>query len=363
LQSTEKRRNRAGPGSPNRVIIGAVKFSIGDRVAFLNESLDGEVVRLLGDDLVKVRVPDGFEFDVSEKELVLIKKAGGAEIPASPAPAMARKALAAESDVFQVLDGRAFYFAACPGEDLQVLTGPVRFYVVNKLEYEAAYSFAAQAGNTWSNLAAGTVAPGASQLLCSCRRADLVDWRGMNLQAVFHKKGVYSLLPPLNKDLPLQFPDLKTGDYKLPGQWAYSKITRLVSDDLPLPDWTALKEKYAPRTTDREASATPRKAPRPPESGPVLINETEVDLHIQHLADDYKSLGNAEMLQIQMKRFRQEMDAALKHHYKKAVFIHGVGNGVLRNEIRRELRAYPGIVVRDAPFEKYGYGATEVVFL
>jgi dsDNA-specific endonuclease/ATPase MutS2 len=81
------------------------------------------------------------------------------------------------------------------------------------------------------------------------------------------------------------------------------------------------------------------------------------------LIDDYKNLSNAEIMQIQLKKFRKEMDHAIKNHYHKIIFIHGVGNGVLRTEILRELRAYTGVRYTDAPFEKYGFGATEVILI
>jgi len=46
---------------------------------------------------------------------------------------------------------------------------------------------------------------------------------------------------------------------------------------------------------------------------------------------------------------------------KRVIFIHGVGQGVLRQEIRRILNEYyPHCEFMDAPYHIYGYGATEV---
>jgi dsDNA-specific endonuclease/ATPase MutS2 len=91
-------------------------------------------------------------------------------------------------------------------------------------------------------------------------------------------------------------------------------------------------------------------------------NEKEIDLHIEELVRDFSGMANAEMLQVQMSRFSKEMDAAISRHYKKIIFIHGVGNGKLKNEIRKELRNYQGVAFRDADNRKYGSGATEVIF-
>lgn len=46
---------------------------------------------------------------------------------------------------------------------------------------------------------------------------------------------------------------------------------------------------------------------------------------------------------------------------KKIVFIHGKGEGVLRNAIINELRSkYKSYTYQDASFREYGFGATMV---
>jgi dsDNA-specific endonuclease/ATPase MutS2 len=54
---------------------------------------------------------------------------------------------------------------------------------------------------------------------------------------------------------------------------------------------------------------------------------------------------------------------AINGHFIKIVFIHGVGNGVLRQTIRDLLRTYEGIEYSDASYKKFGAGATEVTIL
>ena len=46
---------------------------------------------------------------------------------------------------------------------------------------------------------------------------------------------------------------------------------------------------------------------------------------------------------------------------KKIIFIHGKGEGVLRNAIVNELHyRYKRYSYQDASFQEYGYGATQV---
>ena len=67
------------------------------------------------------------------------------------------------------------------------------------------------------------------------------------------------------------------------------------------------------------------------------------------------------MLNLQVDEFRRVMDSNLKNHGQKIVFIHGKGEGVLRQALMKELNyRYKGNLVQDASFREYGYGATQV---
>jgi hypothetical protein len=89
----------------------------------------------------------------------------------------------------------------------------------------------------------------------------------------------------------------------------------------------------------------------------------EIDLHIEELLDDTRGLDNGQMLEIQKARFITALESGLSSKTKKMVFIHGVGNGRLKHEIRRLLDTqYAGLVrYHDASFKEYGYGATMVI--
>ncbi len=87
----------------------------------------------------------------------------------------------------------------------------------------------------------------------------------------------------------------------------------------------------------------------------------EVDLHIHELIDSNRNLSNFEMMRIQMSHFERMIDMAVEQKLKKVVFIHGVGEGVLRAEIRKALEFYPNCKYRDADHRLYGTGATEVL--
>ncbi len=89
-------------------------------------------------------------------------------------------------------------------------------------------------------------------------------------------------------------------------------------------------------------------------------DEMIVDLHIEKLMEDHYGLNNSEKLDIQARHFRKKLEMAVNGHFTKVVFIHGVGNGVLRQAIRDLLKTYEGIEYSDASYKKFGAGATEV---
>ncbi|WP_425075615.1 Smr/MutS family protein [Psychroserpens sp. S379A] len=86
----------------------------------------------------------------------------------------------------------------------------------------------------------------------------------------------------------------------------------------------------------------------------------EVDLHIHKLTNSEKYMTNYEMLTLQLDTAKRQLEFAMKKRIQKLVFIHGVGEGVLKMELETLFRRYDNIKFYDADLQKYGNGATEV---
>ncbi len=89
------------------------------------------------------------------------------------------------------------------------------------------------------------------------------------------------------------------------------------------------------------------------------IPPLEVDLHIHHLINSTKGLSNYDMLSLQIKTAKQQLEFAIRKKIPRVVFIHGVGEGVLKQELEYLFKKY-SVDVYEASFLKYGQGATEV---
>jgi dsDNA-specific endonuclease/ATPase MutS2 len=85
----------------------------------------------------------------------------------------------------------------------------------------------------------------------------------------------------------------------------------------------------------------------------------EVDLHIHKLIKSFKGLDNYDMLNLQLDTAKRKVEFAIHKGIPKIVFIHGVGEGVLKSELQSLLNKYP-VKHYDAAYKQYGLGATEV---
>lgn len=86
----------------------------------------------------------------------------------------------------------------------------------------------------------------------------------------------------------------------------------------------------------------------------------EVDLHIEKLVPNKKGMSNYDILSLQSDTAKRQLEFAIKNKMQKIVFIHGVGEGILKAELDFMFGRYEGIDFKDADYQKYGLGATEV---
>lgn len=87
----------------------------------------------------------------------------------------------------------------------------------------------------------------------------------------------------------------------------------------------------------------------------------EVDLHLHELVDSSRGLSNSAMLELQLSHFERMLQIAIRERQRRVVFIHGIGQGVLRHAIlTRITQFYPECDARPADPRKYGSGATEI---
>jgi Smr domain len=99
----------------------------------------------------------------------------------------------------------------------------------------------------------------------------------------------------------------------------------------------------------------------------ISINEyasfvPEIDLHIELLYDNPKTLTNEEIIMVQMRAFEHFLAKAIRLNVKRTFVIHGVGKGKLRDMIHARLRRHSDVkFFKNEYHERYGWGATEIL--
>lgn len=86
----------------------------------------------------------------------------------------------------------------------------------------------------------------------------------------------------------------------------------------------------------------------------------EVDLHANQLVRSPKGMSKFDILTLQLDTAKRQLDFAIAKRIQKVVFIHGVGEGVLKVELEYLFGRYNNVKFYEANYQKYGLGATEV---
>jgi len=89
----------------------------------------------------------------------------------------------------------------------------------------------------------------------------------------------------------------------------------------------------------------------------------EVDLHIENLVPTTKGMSNADMLHTQIAALNEHLRIVINNKQERTIIIHGLGKGVLRDEVHKVLRQIPEVSKFSNEWQgQYGFGATEVWF-
>ena len=340
-----------------------MNIKAGDKVRFLDAAGGGTVTRVEGK-LAFVEDEDGFEIPVLITDLVVVETESPVISEKQPEPK--EQEVVEEDETYEYVeedDGDEdpmVNLAFLQGDKPGVQSGSVRYELINDSNYFCYYLINEIGKNEQAvNLYNGKLEPN-TKLYLGKQLVTELDGQAWNVQVLMFKTGkLFEPLPVIDKVIKLKGSKLMNensyveNDYfdekallfhVLKGK-LQRKIEELSPDDLE----SVKKEK--------EAKPVRKKAKRRDEPG-IL----EVDLHIHELIDNTNGLSNSEMLSIQMDKFHQVMKENLKNKKRKIVFIHGVGNGTLKTELRKALdRKYKGHYYQDASFREYGYGATMVI--
>ncbi|MCM1110566.1 MAG: DUF2027 domain-containing protein [Clostridium sp.] len=364
-------------------------IKIGDIVRFLNSTGGGRVTRIDGQ-IAYVTDEDGFDVPVLTRECVVVAEASSdaarisATMPAAPAvsaktpapvtaPAPRQVEEPLEIEETEGGDTMNVVLGFEPNDPKQLSTTTFDLYLVNDSNYYLQFVLSTRESDSdlWTLRASGVVEPNIQLFLGELTRDKLGEIERISFQCVPYKSGRdYALKAPVAYEAPFD----NTKFFKLHSFRANPYFEKdVISVDIVVDDKVAgVKPKPDPRELEREMKRKKTSDMRPlrqPVRKRTERRDTsrrngdliEVDLHIDELLDSTAGLSPADMLNYQIETFRRVMDQNRGNHGQRIVFIHGKGEGVLRNALMKELNhRYKGNDVQDASFREYGFGATQV---
>jgi Smr domain len=136
--------------------------------------------------------------------------------------------------------------------------------------------------------------------------------------------------------------------------------------------WTPPKSSIIPAKIQQKISPTEKEIlPVPAEKQKLpqlhieeyFTNPFKIDLHIENLSADHINMSAAEKIVFQLDIFSKALDTAICRGQKSLIVIHGVGKGVLKNQIHAVLNQTKQVQTYVNEYDKrYGFGATEIFF-
>lgn len=351
-----------------------MEVRVGDKVRFLNDVGGGTVTKVMDKRTVMVMNEFDFEVPAAINDIIVVESVADFQV-SEPANIGSVENQANDTEV--VVDTNDIFYpevAIVPetGNDINVYlafvpqdrpgNSDLNVYLINDSNYNVLYSIINRNDDqvTESN-SVGVIEANIKEQIETLVLSSVNSLPEYIFQLTFYKKGEFKMVDPVVKTLkinPVKFYKEKT--YKENDFFNEDSILFPIVNDTPLTQAVeSLNDKDLKKVITEKEKVEKKVKPvaRKVQESKIM----EVDLHIHELLDDFRGLSNGEIMEIQLDHFKAKLEEAIKNRIKKIVFIHGVGNGSLKLEIRKELdKQKKKMSYQDASFQEYGYGATMV---
>jgi len=350
-----------------------MRFKIGDKVNFLNESGGGTITAIIDNRLVKIKTDDGFEMPVLTSELILDYRS----LPKEEIVVAQKKIIAPEKEDEivdepdpiseinpwgAVKEEKGIYLAFEPHEQQWILTGDMDVILLNNTSYDILFSLFLEKEGIIEGIDYGSLASDSKIVLETISRDEIENWLKGIIQILFHHDLPDKIYVPVHTEI-----DIKPGRFFKEGNYLSNTLLQGKALIITLMLQSALSSVSGNEHNKKYDQSNLAKVTESIKERPLIdkhrtnLNEAVVDLHIAELVDNILGLSSLDMLNTQLEYFKKTFHSAISNEYTKVTFIHGVGNGVLKAAIIKELEDYEGIKNRMASISKFGVGAIDIL--
>ena len=353
------------------------KFQVGDKVNFLNSTGGGTVKKIIDTRMVEVTIEDGFDIPVLMSDLVLDYRSQQdrrQQVVDNAQKEIQQKQIIEEKENDDArksalrrfgrnAEEEGLYLAFIPQDQQWLLTGLLDVVLVNNTPADALYSFNIKEEGKYISVDYGSIAPHSKVVIESISREDIEYWCEGYIQVILSQEEADFIYRPLHA--PFSFRSsrfFKDGSYMESGvlgeKAVMIKLTSLLALKETETDLAKMMKDGDKKTVTAQKLVKEKAAIDRHQTAP---GEAIVDLHIGELVDNILGMSSNDMFRTQMNYFKKMLESAIANEYDKVTFIHGVGNGVLKNAIIEELKHYDNTSNRMASIVKFGVGAIDVM--
>ncbi|MFN8355748.1 MAG: Smr/MutS family protein [Spirosomataceae bacterium] len=311
-------------------------MNIGDKVRLLHGKEEGVITRLLQGNLVEVEIEEGFKIPVQKNELAVVSDE---EIRRFKPELL--KENPSKSGSSSIIANAGLYMAFVSLNDRELA-----LHLINNTDWDIAFTLTQGSEPHFKGLRAGILQPKTAIKIQDLAVKDFEEWGTFTYRALYYRPAFMVEREPLTRKMKFRANTFFKNKQKAPvlGKDAY--VFQLDAETQVINP-----EKLAEKLT----TPTPKPIVVPPK--PLAV----VDLHIEKLSKDFLAMGNTQKLDLQLQVFETQLENAIANAMSEITFIHGIGNGTLRDELHRRLGRNRHVkYFADSQKEKFGYGATKV---
>lgn len=340
-------------------------LKIGDRIRFLNTTGGGIIKGFQGKNIVLVEEDDGFETPTLITECVLIEST---EIPTAaqtsfskPTPKVEEPKEEYHSEEIKDPESEklTIIFAIVPDNCKQLQNTTYNAYVINDCNYSLIYNISVKFEGQYRSLENGIIEPNTSLLLEEFDGSKLnfrEDWLlqiiPLKLGKNYDKKSIIETEIHINPVKYCKLHCFTENEYFDEPAMIFPIVEK---DKKIMIEDPTFESNFIHKKEDQ--NKRPRISNNKKKNTPII----EVDLHINQLLDTTAGMSNGDMLNYQLGVVEKTIAEYKNNKGQKIVFIHGKGEGVLKNEIIKLLKyKYKNYPFQDASFREYGFGATMI---
>ena len=328
-----------------------MKLRIGDKVKFLNEKGEGIIVRLKDKHTAYVEMEDGFEIPYPLNQLVaihteLVINADAENLDIEPEKSVEERV----------------YFVVEMDHELPLLASQYSLYLFNSSSYNLHFTYSIKDGNLFQTLKHGQLGQFQKLALKKVNKTQLKEHQYHKFDLIFYKNTHFPAQLPSAEIVYLSENLFQKSNLILHHEFAYPILAFPIKENFMVGNQIKYHmTEYDVERLKKLKEFKPDAKVSKPKSDFLALQEREVDLHIEELVESHKGMSNTDIIRLQLRHFQKELEKAINENLFKITFIHGVGNGRLKQEIIAILKNYPELRFQDAPYKKYGFGATEII--